>query len=178
MRSSPSLATSDALATSHDSSWESRLSRSDRHCLHRTRFVQSLSTSRKGDRFRLDSSCCNRKGGYHASRPCADVITELQNTLRAGLRCSIGADMSRVAYNPVIAPDRKVDEEKKPGESEPPRIRCPLRNWSPRQQDKWFCNCSFEWNTFDTGGVCLHQWNETQCLSSGRWSLHSLWYTQ
>jgi hypothetical protein len=59
------------------------------------------------------------------------------------------------------------------------RIRCPLCCWSPRREDKWFCTCGNEWNTFDTGGVCpacLHQWAETQCLSCSRWSPHSDWY--
>ncbi len=75
--------------------------------------------------------------------------------------------------------DRELEEEKKPGESEPPHIRCPLCGWSPRKEDKWFCECGHAWNTFDTGGVCpacLHQWAETQCLSCSRWSPHSLWY--
>src|ERR1700739_2148237 len=75
--------------------------------------------------------------------------------------------------------DRELAEKKKPGESEPPRIRCPLCGWSPRKEDKWSCTCGHEWNTFDTGGVCpacLHQWTETQCLSCSRWSPHSLWY--
>jgi len=31
------------------------------------------------------------------------------------------------------------------------RIRCPLCGWSPRKEDKWFCTCGNEWNTFDTG---------------------------
>ncbi len=50
---------------------------------------------------------------------------------------------------------------------------------SPRKVDKWFCACGFGWNTFDTGGVCpacLHQWNQTQCLSCSCWSPHSDWY--
>ena len=87
--------------------------------------------------------------------------------------------MSPVADNPVIVPDRELGEERKPITSEPPRIRCPLCGWSPRKEDKWFCTCGFEWNTFDTGGVCpacLHQWTETQCLSCSRWSPHSDWY--
>ena len=78
--------------------------------------------------------------------------------------------------------DRELDEERKPGESEPPpRILCPLCGWSPRKEDRWFCEYGFEWNTFDTGGVCpacLHQWTETQCLSCGRWSPHSDWYAE
>jgi hypothetical protein len=58
--------------------------------------------------------------------------------------------MSPFADNPVIAPDRELEEDKKPGASEPPRIRCPLCGWSPRKEDKWFCECGYEWNTFDT----------------------------
>ena len=64
-------------------------------------------------------------------------------------------------------------------DSSGPRIRCPLCGWSPSKEDKWFCTCGNEWNTFDTGGVCptcLHQWTETQCLSCSRWSPHSEWY--
>lgn len=60
--------------------------------------------------------------------------------------------------------DRERGEKKKPNESEPPRIRCPLCGWSPLKEDKWFCTCGNEWNTFHTGGVfsaCLHQWTET-----------------
>jgi hypothetical protein len=75
-------------------------------------------------------------------------------------------------------PDRELEEEKNPGT---PRICCPLCGWSPQKEDKWFCTCGNEWNTFDTGGVCpacLHQWTETQCLSCSRWSPHSLWYEE
>lgn len=88
--------------------------------------------------------------------------------------------MSPIADKPVFVSDREVEEEKNPGASEPPRIRCPLCGWSPRQQDRWICGCGHLWNTFDTGGVCpacLYQWTETQCLSCGRWSPHSKWYT-
>jgi hypothetical protein len=59
--------------------------------------------------------------------------------------------------------DRELQEEEKPTTSEPPRIRCPLCGWSPRREDKWFCECGHAWNTFDTGGICpamhrkLHQ---------------------
>ena len=44
------------------------------------------------------------------------------------------------------------------------RIRCPLCRWSPRKEDKGFCPCGNEWNSFETGGICpvrLHQWTET-----------------
>jgi len=57
--------------------------------------------------------------------------------------------MNPVADNPVIVPQRELEEDKKPGESKPPCIRCPLCGWSPRKEDKWFCSCGFEWNTFD-----------------------------
>ena len=66
--------------------------------------------------------------------------------------------------------DRELEEEKNQ-DSSGSRIRCPLCGWSPRREDKWFCTCGNEWNTFDTGGVCpacLHQWTETQCLSRSR----------
>src|ERR1700687_1942231 len=79
--------------------------------------------------------------------------------------------MSPVAVNTVV--DRKLEREKS-HEPSGPRIRCPLGGWSPRNEDKWFCTCGNEWNTFDTGGVCpacLHQWTETQCLSCSRWSV-------
>src|SRR3954449_9327721 len=89
-------------------------------------------------------------------------------------------DMSPVADNPVIVPDRDLEDDKKHDPSGP-RIRCPLCGWSPRKEDLWSCTCGHEWNTFDTGGVCpacLHQWTETQCLACGQWSPHSLWYAQ
>ncbi len=89
--------------------------------------------------------------------------------------------MSPTTDAPIIAPDRELEEDKKPGASEPPRIRCPLCGWSPRKDDLWSCACGNEWNTFDTGGVCpacLHQWTETQCLSCARWSPHADWYAQ
>ena len=81
--------------------------------------------------------------------------------------------------SPVIVPDRELAEERKPGASEPPRIRSPLCGLVAHQEDKWFCTCGNEWNTFDTGGVCpacLHQWTFTHCLSCSRWSPHSGWY--
>ena len=73
--------------------------------------------------------------------------------------------MNPVADNPGIVPQRELEEDKKPGASEPPRIRCPLCGWSPRKEDHWFCECGHSWNTFDTGGVCpacLHHWTETR----------------
>src|SRR5215472_7365690 len=48
--------------------------------------------------------------------------------------------------------DREVEEEK-PGESETPRIRCPLCGWSPRKEDRWFCECGHGWNTFCISGL-------------------------
>ena len=94
--------------------------------------------------------------GNEFARPAEMLVKFPKYYSKNMLRCSpSGAGMSPVAENPVIVPDRELDEEKKPGESEPPRIRCPLCGWSPRKEDKWFCECAYEWNTFDTGGVCL-----------------------
>lgn len=45
--------------------------------------------------------------------------------------------MSPVADNPVIVPERELEEEKKPAESEPPRIRCPLCGWSPGEENSF-----------------------------------------
>ena len=76
--------------------------------------------------------------------------------------------MSPVADNQIVVPDRELEEDNKPDESEPPRIRCPLCGWLSRKEDKWFCTCGHEWNTVDTGSLCpacLHQWRETQCFS-------------
>jgi hypothetical protein len=72
-------------------------------------------------------------------------------------------------------------EEEKRHDPSGPRIRCPLCGWSPRKEDRWFCECGHSWNTFDTGGACpacLHHWTETQCLSCSRWSAHSDWYAE
>lgn len=83
-------------------------------------------------------------------------------------------------FNSSTVLDRELEEEKS-HDSSGARIRCPLCGWSPRKEDKWFCTCGNEWNTFDTGGVCpacLHQWAETQCLSCSRWSAHSDWYSR
>lgn len=57
--------------------------------------------------------------------------------------------------------DREV-EKKKSHEPSGPRIRYPLPalRLVAREEDKWFCECGYEWNTFDTGGicpVCFHQ---------------------
>ena len=56
--------------------------------------------------------------------------------------------MTPIADNPVVVPDR----ERKPGESEPPRIRCPLCGWSPRKEDHWFCECSHSRAAYTTFG--------------------------
>jgi hypothetical protein len=73
------------------------------------------------------------------------------------------------------------ESEHKSGGPSGPHILCPLCRWSPRKEDLWCCDCGHRWNTFDSGGVCpacLHQWIETQCLSCGRWSPHSHWYSE
>jgi len=60
--------------------------------------------------------------------------------------------MASVTNTPTIIPDRDLEEKSR--EPSGPRIRCPLCSWSPRKDDRWFCTCGCEWNTFDTGGVC------------------------
>lgn len=55
-------------------------------------------------------------------------------------------------FNSSTVLDRELEEEKS-HDSSGARIRCPLCGWSPRKEDKWFCTCGNEWNTFDTGGV-------------------------
>jgi hypothetical protein len=85
--------------------------------------------------------------------------------------------LNDVAKSSVVV-DREPDQDQS-HEPSGPRIRCPLCGWSPRKEDKWFCTCGYEWNTFDTGGICpacLHQWTETQCLSCSGWAPHSDWY--
>jgi hypothetical protein len=76
-------------------------------------------------------------------------------------KATLGKPINRVRRGSVVTDttksvvlDRELEEEKKPAESEPPRIRCPLCGWSPRKEDRWSCSCGHEWNTFDTGGVC------------------------
>jgi hypothetical protein len=59
--------------------------------------------------------------------------------------------MAPLTDTPIIIPDRDLERDRDPSG---PRIRCPLCGWSPRKEDKWFCNCGHEWNTFDTGAVC------------------------
>jgi hypothetical protein len=97
-------------------------------------------------------------------------------TLRPAL-LRLKQDESRSATSSVVV-DR---EEEKSHDPSGQHIRCPPCGWSPRKEDKWFCECGFEWNTFETGGVCpacLHQWTETQCLSCSCWSPHSDWYAE
>lgn len=72
--------------------------------------------------------------------------------------------MSPLTDTPTILPDRDVERERGSSGS---RIRCPLCGWSPRKDDRWFYACGYEWNAFESGGVCpacLHQWTETQYL--------------
>ena len=57
--------------------------------------------------------------------------------------------VSDVSQSSVVL-DKELDEEKIVGRPSEPRIRCPLCGWSPRKEDRWFCACGNEWNTFDT----------------------------
>jgi hypothetical protein len=113
--------------------------------------------------------------GRAANLPNRDSVTIWEPKLNPSTgTCSFSND---VAKSSVVL-DREL-EEKKSHDTSGSSIRCPLCGWSPRKEDKWFCTCGNEWNTFETGGVCpacLHQWAETQCLSCSRWSAHTLWY--
>src|SRR5262245_9338704 len=94
----------------------------------------------------------------------------------SSFRLSKSGVVNDISKSSVVL-DREVVEENL--DPSGPRILCPLCGWSPRKEDKWFCTCGNEWNTFDTGGVCPacpHQWSETQCLACSRWSPHSEWY--
>lgn len=62
-----------------------------------------------------------------------------------------------------------------------PKIRCPKCAWQPRAEDRWFCNCAFGWNTFDTRGrcpACGYQWTATACPRCSLWSQHEDWYVR
>jgi ribosomal protein S27E len=70
------------------------------------------------------------------------------------------------------------------------RIRCPLCNWQPTAESRWWCldadapeyfygGCWTSWNTFETRGRCPgcgHQWRWTSCLRCHGWSRHEDWY--
>lgn len=58
-------------------------------------------------------------------------------------------------------------------------ISCPKCDWEPLQSSRWYCNCGFAWNTFDTAGTCpscKKQWQITQCLECHQFSPHLDWY--
>ena len=63
--------------------------------------------------------------------------------------------------------DRELEEEKNQDFSGS-RIRCPLCGWSPRKEDKWFCECGNEWNTFDTGGSAHRAFTSGLKLNASR----------
>jgi len=89
--------------------------------------------------------------------------------------------MSPVVDNPVIAPDRELEDDKKAGRIGTAAHPVPALWLVARKEDRWFCSCGHEWNTFDTGGVCpacIHQWTSTECPKCGGWSAHSEWYAQ
>ena len=60
-----------------------------------------------------------------------------------------------------------------------PGIRCPKCKWTPRTMYRWSCKCEYQWNTFDTRGLCPgcgYQWESTACPQCGAMSPHSDWY--
>ena len=85
----------------------------------------------------------------------------------------------------------KHQEEHRAGQRSA-KIRCPLCDWQPKKDSRWFCisigppenysgGCGHGWNTFDTRGRCpgcSHQWRYTTCFGCNRWSLHDDWYVQ
>jgi len=157
-------------------------SRASFGCSHRLGVDTGSHSAAKSQRaFEYDREC----KFVHRARVAND---DEECTLRAGfadvpIRCSHGMKLKdgepQSATSSTVL-DRETDEETNHDPSGP-RIRCPLCGWSPRKEDRWSCNCGFQWNTFDTGGVCpacLHQWTETQCLSCRRWSAHSEWYAR
>ncbi len=59
------------------------------------------------------------------------------------------------------------------------RIYCPHCVWKPHPADRWYCACSYAWNTFETAGLCPgcgSAWKVTQCLSCSAISPHRDWY--
>ncbi len=58
---------------------------------------------------------------------------------------------------------------------------CPQCEWVPLPASRWQCtpNCGMVWNTFETKGKCPRchtQWQDTMCLSCGKYSRHAHWY--
>src|SRR5262245_18360868 len=72
------------------------------------------------------------------------------------------------------------------------RIRCPLCDWRPSAESRWYCEaagtpepffrgCHTVWNTSTSRGRCpgcAHQWIWTSCLQCEGWSLHEDWYEE
>lgn len=60
-----------------------------------------------------------------------------------------------------------------------PGVHCPKCIWRPRAKNRWRCKCGYQWNTFDTRGLCPgcgYQWEITACLECGEISPHKDWY--
>ena len=58
-------------------------------------------------------------------------------------------------------------------------IWCPICEWRPENDSKWFCECGNIWNTFETKAKCLlcgKQWESTTCLNCSEESPHTDWY--
>lgn len=149
-------------------------------CCHQTvkrirrNLIHQSSTKPRGmNRPRLSRASTRPSGASGTDRLMASCVGLPAHPTRV-----IILRMFAVKDDESVAVDRELDHRKSL-DPNGARIRCPRCGWSPRKEDKWFCECGNEWNTFDTGGVCpacLHQWTETQCLSCSGWSAHSDWY--